>query len=354
MNITKNGIACAASSNDGIWFVDKFYFFLMFWDYKKEIVTEVYSLPDFTNDGVLFLEMIVFENNIFMAPNTESNILVFNIESKMFEEIEVKNACFGIFRSVFCDNNELVFVPNKYNYIVNYSVKTKELSYVPLAGSNLTHNGFNSSYKQGQHVYMSAITDEIFCFNLETKAWEDTIKVTNASIVQVIAVGSTIYAFDNNTLEILAIDRLDRNIINRRTFLKKGVRLHNMFDKYIIAESGCSQLYCIFDLRLNIVWQGEKEIISDPVNYNCFSRWILGSEKVYEIAPGNIINIYNSNLDIRRLKLVFCEEIREKIKMLTLKKWKNKLYKGDFMLNESICFEVDDFINLIVEKQEKK
>ena len=288
---------CATLDKDGIWFVDREYTLLFFWDKNSKVITRAKKIPGvkYKVEGA-FLDIKCIGKKVILAPNISNEIVVYDEEKDTFERIFIDRPCCENFRKIHEIDKGILIVPNYYERIIRLDMCEMNLFYGDRWNKMDAERHIQSSCISGKYVYAAINNELIMKYDVEMDKWKVEYTFEGMKISAVFVKEENLYFFDVNATELILFDMKDRKIVNRYKIGTKSIKLYVFFDKYVWLDEVYGSSYWIFDINLILKKRGMKiEGDITKSNASCFAN-CAEDAVIYEITSNGVIYVYDEFL----------------------------------------------------------
>ena len=250
---------CMCKDDNGMWFVSNFYPFLYYYDLKKEEILECIEIPVKSDNRVAkFSSIHAIDNNIYLIPNNEQKIYIYQLITEEIKEIDIENPVLNMFRESYVYDSYIYCIPYRYDKVVKLNIVTNEVHYINLPNDlqNVTDRCLNSICRKGDVIYCAVWkSSKLLVIDLK----EDTIKAINLfkdnynhSIAYICFISNLLYIFDDEIKKIYCIEMATKKIIISKDMKKTDVKIISVGNTLILDDTYIDE-WSVMDKNLKVI-----------------------------------------------------------------------------------------------------
>ncbi len=343
-------ISCVLPDVNGIWGVSGMYPFLFFYHYKKGIIFSR-VIPNCNTVQQLFMFQGIYKNDcyVFLIPNNESDIVVYNIKTDSFTRIALKDPCPNMFRGCVCIKDDLICIPFRYDYYVSIDVQTLKVKYICQWKCN-DYDYTNGYTVKGNNIYtVMPKSNKVFCYDIEKgKAIIKEVGDKDSSYTSICGSNENVILYDNHRKSINVLDSSLEKICKSMIIDKEAVALHSGYSGDIIVDDVLTDEWDVFSKELMVIKKDDYE--GNNINESRegmtlykFGCWFNNyNEKVCCVDKYNHLYEFNRDMSYTCREISMSAEMwRDIIDTNYKTNCPQKLYK------ENQFWKLTEFLNLI-------
>lgn len=301
---------CMCKDGNGFWFISNFFPLLCFYDLEREEVLKCIPILVKDSHGLAkFSSVHAVDNKIFLIPNNEDKIYIYQKTTGEIKEISVENPVPNMFRDSYVCDSYIYCIPYRYDKVVKLNIFTNEVFYIDLPDDlqNISDRCINSTCRKGEVIYCALWkTSKLLTIHLK----EDKIKVTNLfkdtynhSIAYICFISDFIYVLDDEMKKIYCIDTISDKINMSLDIEKTDMKIISVANNLILDEI-YDGTWHVTDENLNeISLYKEKMIFPCEVTSWKWATYSYDGEYIWRLSVfGELIRINDAGKpDVRKM-----------------------------------------------------